>query len=319
MKALGAVAAFTILLVPACAEDAGAKREITVTIGDAKIVLRLIRPATYKINYPDFYMQETEVTNLQFKQYLADTKKTKDDSAVLKTVSERDKPATEWKCSTADIPYSVDDAGTIWKASEFPAGQESFPVTLVTLLEAQRFCAWLSEKHPDAGVFRLPTWNEWMVAAYGRERKYPWGDTWDVANAHTSYGHDCKEILDKPDYPKRTEPVTARAKGRTPEGLYGMIGNAAEFIHPDDPTNDGYFNCGARWMGGGYKQGAGWPSKKEDCMPARKDYWGYSHYPILQQCDLGFRVMLDTTRNPDLVKRRRMFDQNDKSWMTKKE
>src|SRR5579871_3133498 len=57
---------------------------------DQILVFRLVSPAKYRIDYPDFYVLETEVTNAQFKAFLDATGATKDDLDVLKIVRERD-------------------------------------------------------------------------------------------------------------------------------------------------------------------------------------------------------------------------------------
>src|SRR5690606_17757853 len=126
--------------------------------------------------------------------------------------------------------------------------------------DANAFAEWLNKTHPEAGLFRLPTWNEWMVAAYGKARSYPWGNRWDPARAHTSYGIKddlASDLADEDQKPRpvRTEPVKARPRGRTPEGLFSMYGNASEYIIDDDPTAGEYFNLGSRWMGGGFTDG----------------------------------------------------------------
>jgi hypothetical protein len=122
------------------------------------------------------------------------------------------------------------------------------------------------------------------------------------------------------NHPLRTESVTARPKGRTPQGLYGMRGNASEYLHELDSMNNNYFNLGARSMGGGFTDGMMTtfdfdPKKEAPKGHAREDYWGYSHHSTLRQCDLGFRVMLDPSRNDKLLEHPRVFKQNNRSWM----
>jgi hypothetical protein len=116
--------------------------------------------------------------------------------------------------------------------------------------------------------------------------------------------------------PKRTENVKARPKGCTPQGLFGMLGNAAEFIDDGDPTNANYFNLGARWMGGGFQEAALGEIFKRDKAPLepRRDYWGYSHHGTLRVCDLGFRVVLDPTKDLSLLKKPRLFKQRNTDW-----
>ena len=285
---------------PAVASKAAA---ISLPLGKVVIVFLPIRPKADGIDYPDFYVQETQVTNLQYKQCLTDTKRSKDDSAVLEIVKKREASNT---FSTGDVPYSVEDPASIWKDNKYPQGQDSFPVTLVTLEDAQDFCKWLASKHPQRGLFRLPTWNEWMIAAYGRDRKYPWGNDWHKSKVHMSFGYTY------PDFPKRPEDAKARPAGKTPQGVFAMLGNAAQFINDGDPTDDNYFNLGARWMGGGFTTGVF--SGDEERVAPRQDYWGYSHHSSIQECDLGFRVILDPAKDLSLLKRPRLFNQKNKAW-----
>ena len=283
-------------------------RAVRVPIGTAEAVFRLIEPKADGIDYPDFYILETEVTNRQCKQFLTESHRSKDDSDVLQIVKKREpSDLFSFSISTGDVPYSVEDPASIWRNGQYPPGQGSSPVSLVTLQDAKGFCEWLSAKNPTRGLFRLPTWNEWMIAAYGRSRKYPWGDDWDRSRVHMSYGYAY------PNFPKRTEDVKARPTGKTPQGLFGMLGNVAEFTDEGDPTNQDYFNLGARWMGGGFTEGRF--SEPEDRVQPRQDYWGYSHHSALRQSDLGFRVVLDPSKDLSLLKRPRVFAQKNRAWM----
>ena len=295
------------LFCGACASDSTAEPRdpaVRVPIGTAEVVFRLIQPKADGIDYPDFYVLETEVTNQQYKQFLTESKRGKDDSDVLELVKKRE---ASGEFSTGCVPYRVEDPASIWRNGEYPPGQDSFPVSLVTLQDAKDFCKWLSTKNPKRGLFRLPTWNEWMIAAYGRNRNYPWGDDWDKSKVHMSYGYEY------PNFPKRAEDVKARGTGKTPQGLFGMLGNVAEFIDEADPTNQDYFNLKARWMGGEFTTGSF--SNPEDRIQPRQDYWGYSHHSTLRECDLGFRVVLDPSKDLSLLKRPRVFDQKNKAWM----
>jgi len=303
-------------------ESAPAPAAIDVSIGGQSAIFRKISPGAYKIDYPDFYFLETEVTNRMYREYLRATGKTKDDTDVLKIVEKRHKPeittspdgttTVSWSGSSGDTPYSVNDKTMIWRDGEYPAGQDEYPATLITLEDAQSFCEWLSQTHPRSGLFRLPTWNEWMIATFGSSRGYPWGDKWDRSLAHTSYGFSTDER------PTRTEPVRSRPQGRTPEGLYGMIGNVSEYSMAGDPANQGYFNLGARWLGGGFQDG--YPSSRKDDAPEelkpRKEYWGYSHFSDLREDHLGFRVLLDVKQDRSLISRAPVFSQQDNQWRT---
>ena len=298
------------VIVSAVCLGADKPASIDVAIGSGDVaVFRLISPKTEQIDYVDFYLQETEVTNAQFQRFLIDSRRTKDDSRVLEIVEQR---RASRRFSTGDIPYRVEDPSAIWQDGKFPDGEELFPVCFVTLEDATDFCKWLSEKHPKLGVFRLPTWNAWMIAAYGRDRPYPWGKEWGKSKVHGSFGHTFETLNERP---KRTEPVKARPAGKTPQGLFGMLGNASEFIHPEDPRSANHFDLAARWMGGGFTDGYEFGDKPAVATP-RQDYWGYSHHSNLRQCDLGFRVVLDPSHNETLLKRPRLFPQNNRAWET---
>ncbi len=85
--------------------------------------------------------------------------------------------------------------------------------------EAGRLCA--------AKGGRLPTEDEWMVAAMGdRGRRYPWGDTGAVCR-RAAWGlasGPCAEGATGPDT------VGAHPDGRTPTGIYDLAGNVDEWV-----------------------------------------------------------------------------------------
>lgn len=292
---------------------------LSVGVGKLTAKFKRVDPATYKIRYPAFYMLETEVTNALYKEYLSATEETKDDTKVLRIIEERasgKRPKT-----TASVSYSVGDKTGLWKKNQYPKGRGEHPVALVTLSDAQQFCKWLTIRNPKIGLFRLPTWNEWMVAAYGLKRSYPWGNEWKTNRVHMSFGFINDFVTREgksawvDERPKRTEEVRARPQGRTPEGLYGMLGNVEEYIAEGDPTDRNYFNLGSRWMGGGFESGWDWDPKKNTAVSPRQDYWGYGHHRTNRCADLGFRVVLDTKSDLTLLKRKRLFDQKDRAWM----
>lgn len=281
------------------------------------LTFRRVSPRSYGIEYPDFYMLETEVTNRQFKVYLDANKLTKDDTDVLTILADREK-AKVW--STGDVPYRIENESTIWRNNAYPQGLDDHPVALITLRDATNFADWLNQDH-EVGTFRLPTWNEWIIAAYGKSRNYPWGDDWDASKLHASYGLKKEFIFENiPKWivpVKRTEPVKQRQAGRTPEGIYGMLGNVREYIIGSDPLNSNYFNLGSRSMGGGFTDGAFHMKGDDLALPPRQDYWGYSHHSTGRECDLGFRLVFVTQDNEKMLKHQRLFEQRNRAWMTK--
>jgi formylglycine-generating enzyme required for sulfatase activity len=116
--------------------------EITLGGGDTKQPLE-------RVLVNDFSIAETEVTNLQYAEFIKET-------------------------NYRPPPY--------WKKGVFPKGTDNLPVTNVSYKDAEAFCQWLEKRY---GLpVRLPTEAEWELAAGAKEnKKYPWGDNWDDKNA----------------------------------------------------------------------------------------------------------------------------------------
>ena len=91
------------------------------------------------------------------------------------------------------------------------------PASGMTLGEASQFAAWRG--------MRLPTAVEWIYLAAGpRAGEWPWG-----ANPRESVANTATLGL------FRTVPVGSFESGRSPGGLYDMLGNVWEWVHPPLP------------------------------------------------------------------------------------
>lgn len=269
-----------------------------------QMVFRRISPAAHGRDAPDFWMLETEVTNESYARFLKAAKRSKGDAKLLRRHLRLLRQGHSAPYAVTGVMDLDVNPALAWNGSRPPAGQEDWPVALVTVHDAEDFCAWLTSRHPELGTFRLPTDVEWLVAAYGKDRQYPWGDEWrDDAFHHTHRPPPPPEgdwmALDAWNdiREKAPEPVRARPQGRTPEGLYAMWGNIEEMvIHPSNVVNAVVLDVGSRWMGGSFqdanRQRSGSDRVWTPFRP-REDYWGFSHGDRIRSQTLGFRVVLD--------------------------
>jgi formylglycine-generating enzyme required for sulfatase activity len=103
-------------------------------------------------------------------------------------------------------------------AAAFGAAGDT-PALCVTWGQASAYCEW------DNGR-RLPTEAEWELAARGTEqRTYPWGETFSCSLAIVGGypGGPCSANT-------TPGPVTGNAAGASPEQVYNLAGNVAEWV-----------------------------------------------------------------------------------------
>ncbi len=149
------------------------------------------------------------------------------------------------------------------------------PVAGVSWFEANAFARWKGK--------RLPTNNEWEVAARGKERrKWPWGNA--LADDDTKKLNCHRLMIMKPS------PVGAFEAGKTPEGLYDMAGNLMEWV--DDWYNEDYYKTLNNTRGRiplKTIRGGSFDNRAEYCTT----WWRYGQDPGYRWCNVGFRCASD--------------------------
>ena len=145
-----------------------------------------------------FFMDRTEVTNAEYADFVQQT------------------------------GYSPPEG---WSAKKPPAGRENWPVTNVSLEDAEKFVVWRSAR--DGVRYRLPKEEEWEYAARGgsENRLYPWGNDWcdDCANLGTGKGENVDHA----------EPVGSHPQGANRWGALDLIGNVWEWTSSPATFYDG--------------------------------------------------------------------------------
>jgi formylglycine-generating enzyme required for sulfatase activity len=251
-----------------------------VTLNAEKMIFRRISPRDYGKDLKDFFLFETEVSNGMYERFLKSTGRSKGDTELA--ASERAREELEnrshtYHTSSTSPSYDLENAALLWRENKPPRGKGNYPVALLTIEDAKGFCQWLSRRYRDAGTFRLPTHEEWLIAAYGGgKRNYPWGDTWDPRIPYVS-GSKAKQ---------RRSPirVTSRTRDATPEGIRHLWGNVQEYIQNPWASADVF------WMGPSFKT---YTDTEGDPFRPKQEYWGYVHSGESREEGTGFRVLLE--------------------------
>ena len=152
----------------------------------------------------------------------------------------------------------------LWTKRSFPPSRESHPVTLVSLEDAKSHCSRRGEKM--ARSYRLPTETEWERAARGTDgRIFPWGNEWnpEYLNSGNRFGS--------------TTPAGQFPQGRSPYGVYDMVGNAFEWTAtPWDDKNS-------------VVKGCSWDDLPGTCRAAMR----HGRPPQTKHILIGFRCVSD--------------------------
>ena len=151
-----------------------------------------------------------------------------------------------------DIYEVTNQAYAKVRPHQYPEGKDKYPVVGPSWYDAQRYC--------EAVGKRLPTEQEWEKSARGTDgRRYPWGDLFDPTKANT--GKRFGGIT----------PVDKFPEGRSPYGVYDLLGNVWEWTASEDGGNK--VVRGGLW----FDSVIGTKASYRNAFPPRKhlDYLGF--------------------------------------------
>ena len=201
----------------------------------------------------DFYISSTEITNINWKQFLSYLKtnnRTKEYNAnVLDTTVWRNKLA--YNEPFVDYYY------------QHPAYEE-YPVVGITLTQAQAYASWLTEifamRDQEVKItFSVPTKKQWIRAARGESAsEFPWGSPYlrnkngeflsnhkavGTENIHMDRSTNKLVVVSTGAYGAEST-ITAPAESYYPNqfGIYNMSGNVAELVSDDTVALGGSWN-----------------------------------------------------------------------------
>lgn len=125
-----------------------------------------------------------------------------------------------------------------------PFARNQFPITEISVTDAEEFCDWLTRSAGDGLTYRLPRFDQW-VCAYrgGTETPYYWGVQFDANHANSR----CTGEGTPPNANAAVGPVgqfpSPKRLDKHPWGLFDMAGNVAELVR----DGASHTACGGSW------------------------------------------------------------------------
>ena len=180
------------------------------------------------------------------------------------------------------------------RAKRAPGAAERHPVVYVTSREAEKFCAWLSQR--EGRRFRLPTEAEWEYAARGTDgRIYPWGELLDAGHyanfADSRTGFAWRDATIDDGFAE-SSPVGSYPRGASPFGIEDLAGNVFEWCHDFFEEYKGKERVNPRGPMNGSKRvyrGGSWKSRVSSLRASARQF----NLPDYSSNDVGFRIVCE--------------------------
>lgn len=191
-----------------------------------------------------FYMQTTEVTNLEYRTFLFDLIIQGRKEDFLKARPDQAK----WSALEADTNQTMERMYFSHEA------YNDYPVVNISSEGAKMYCKWLDEsyaksdnarKYGAINPIRLPQYEEWYFAATnrGKAAKFPWGSN-STKNAEDCYLANYMPSPGRYHDDGGFHTVKVDSYIANEYGLYNLVGNASEMV----VTSDGVQGAGGSWM-----------------------------------------------------------------------
>jgi formylglycine-generating enzyme required for sulfatase activity len=235
-----------------------------------------------------FYMNSTEVTVGQFRQFVKETSHKTDaekgDGGMVYSKKE-DRWVPQKGMKWDNVPWQIAD---------------DQPVVFVSWNDAQAFCRWLSRK--EKRTYRLPTEAEWEMGCRGGSAwvRFPWGDRLpgdrdlNFGDGNPKLPESMTTVNDGYEY---VSPVGSFPPNGL--GLYDMEGNVMEWV--EDRYERNYYETspiedpkGPTSGTSRVNKGGNWYASPADCRCAFRGFSGVD----MSFFNLGFRVVLEEENQP---------------------
>lgn len=254
----------------------------------------------HSVKLPDFYLDRYEVTNGQFRQYVAATGAAPPSHWIengyilsLRKDQLEQLPVDKLRHLASKIFHldmdtrKMDKAQLVKAIDDHLDNEDILPANYVTWNDAQQFCSWAHK--------RLPKEAEWEKAAHGGDKDFtfPWGNQWRPGMSNTG-----SELWDE-----GVAPVGSYKTDKSVYGVYDLAGNVSEWTadwYQAYPHSDfSSPNFGEKFK---VVRGAGWGGNGHYALKLfqRASYRG-DLPPDGNYADVGFRCAADSPQDSHTI------------------